>query len=337
MSKTKIKNQEWTVGITDFISPPAVIEQEAFGEAKFIFLTDWRQSAENRKLWQEADALLVWHWVMDQETIDTLDRCRIVVRYGVGYDLVDVEALIKKHIPFCNTPDYGTEEVADAACGMILAIQRKLLAYDRACRFYETGWQENLLKPVQRTSEQTLGIIGVGRIGTAVVNRMKPFGYHILGYDPYQPSGHEKAIGYQRTHSLEELLQQSDIVSIHCPLTAETRGMVDRDFLARMKPGASLVNTARGKIVADLDDIEQALQSGQLAYIAFDVLPEEPPQVHSLLEAWRKDQPEIAPRILINPHVAWYSERAWYEMRYKAAETARLFLCEGKLRNQITE
>ena len=113
--------------------------------------------------------------------------------------------------------------------------------------------------------------------------------------------------------------------------------MVDTAFLGRMKPGASMVNTARGKIVADLDCIEQALQSGHLAYVAFDVLPEEPPQEHSLLDGWRTDQPKIAPRVLITPHTAWYSERAWYEMRYKAAETARLFLCEGKLRNQIIE
>ena len=330
-------NINWLVGITDYIPPPAEVEQEAFGEAEFVFLNDWRQSAENRKPWQEVDALLVWHWAMDQETIDILDCCRIVVRYGVGYDLVNVGALRQKQIPFCNTPDYGTEEVADVACGMILVIQRKLLAYDRACRFYETGWQEHLLKPIQRTSEQTLGIIGVGRIGTAVVNRMKPFGYRILGYDPYQPSGHEKAIGYQRTQTREELLEQSDIVSIHCPLTEETRGMVDTAFLGRMKPGASLVNTARGKIAADLDCIEQALQNEHLAFVAFDVMPDEPLQEHSLLDAWRKDQSEIAPRILINPHAAWYSERAWYEMRYKAAESARLFLCEGKLRNQITE
>ena len=336
MSDTQT-TQKYLIGITDYITPPAAIEQEAFGEAKFIYLKDWRTSLEHRNQWQQVDALLVWHWVMDPETIDILDRCRIVVRYGVGYDLVDVKALVKQQIAFCNTPDYGTEEVADVACGMILAIQRKLLAYDRACRFYEKGWQEHLIKSIQRTSEQTLGIIGVGRIGTAVVNRMKPFGYRILGYDPYQPSGHEKAIGYQRTHTLEELLEQSDIVSMHCPLTSETRGMVNSDFLARMKPGASLVNTARGKIVADLDCVEQFLQSGHLAFIAFDVLPEEPPQEHSLLDAWRMDQPEIASRILINPHVAWYSERAWYEMCYKAAETARLYLCEGTLRNQITE
>ena len=329
------KMGEWIVGITDHIVPPADIEQEAFPGAEFRFLSDWRASEKSSEGWRQADALLVWHWVVDPATVALLDRCQIVVRYGVGYDLVDVQALAKRGIPLCNTPDYGTEEVADAACAMILTLQRKILAYDRACRGYAPGWQENLLRPHQRTSAQTLGIIGVGRIGTAVVNRMKPFGYRIVGYDPYQPSGHEKAVGYRRVHSLEELLSQADIVSVHCPLTTETRGMVDAKFLRGMKPGSSLVNTARGRILASLDCLEDALRSGHLASAALDVLPDEPPKDHPLIRAWREDAPWIRGRLLINPHVAYYSEQGWYEMRFKAAETARMYLVTGKLRNYI--
>lgn len=233
---------------------------DAFPEAEFRFFPDWRKEAAGRAAWQEADALLVWHWRVDQETVNLLEQCRILIRYGVGYDLVDVKALVTRQIPFCNTPDYGTEEVADAACGMILAIQRQLVAYDRACRRFDSGWQEHTMSPQQRTSCQRLGVIGIGRIGTAVVLRMKPFGYRILGYDPYLPSGHEKAVGYQRVESLEELLRQSDIVTIHCPLTEETRGMVNAKFLARMKPGSALVNTARGQIFSDLDCLQGAVQ-----------------------------------------------------------------------------
>jgi len=272
---------------------------------------------------------------VDQETVNVLDKCQVVVRYGVGYDLVDLAALTRRGLPLCNTPDYGTEEVADTACAMILAIQRKIREYDQMSRHIQTGWQENLLKPQQRSSSQTLGIIGVGRIGTAVALRMKPFGYRIMGYDPYQPSGHEKAVGYERADSLEELLQHADIVSIHCPLTDETSGMVNREFLQSMKQGASLVNTARGRILADLDCVEQALRAHQLHALALDVLPDEPPQTHALLTAWREQEPEIAGRVIINPHAAYYSEQGWHEMRYKAAETARMFLVEGKLRNRI--
>jgi len=327
--------KRWIVGITDHVVPPADIEQEAFPEAEFRFLPDWRRGDDARRAWQEADALLVWHWVVDAETVGLLDRCRIAIRYGVGYDLVDVGALAARDIAFCNTPDYGTEEVADAACGMILTLQRQLLAYDRACRHYDEGWQENLIHPQPRTSTRTVGVVGVGRIGTALVNRLKPFGYRILGYDPYQPSGQEKAVGYERTESLDDLLAEADIVTIHCPLTEETRGMIDAAFLGRMKPGSALVNTARGRILADLDCLQEALQSGHLAYAAMDVLPDEPPEDHPLLAAWREDAEWLRGRLLITPHVAYYSEEGWYEMRYKAARTARMYLVDGRLRNLV--
>ena len=327
--------RQWVVGITDHVVPPADIEREAFPEAEFRFLSDWRAAEENQEAWRQVDAILVWHWPVDRATLDLLERCKIIVRYGVGFDLVDVEAVAEHEIPFANTPDYGTEEVADTACSMILALQRKLVAYDRDCRRYTTGWQKHLLHPTWRTSERTLGLIGVGRIGTAVVNRMKPFGYRILGYDPYQPAGHEKAVGYHRVDSQTDLLKQADVVSVHCPLTEETRGMMDEAFFRQMKPGSLLINTARGGILADLDCLEEALRSGHLEAAALDVLPDEPPKDHPLIRAWRQDDDWIRGRLVITPHSAYYSERGSYEMRYKAAETARLYLVHGRLRNQI--
>lgn len=331
------KARRWKVGITDHIPPPADIEQQAFGEADFHFLGDWRADSSAAVQWRQMDALLVWHWPVDGQTVGMLDNCRILVRYGVGYDLIDVRALVAAKIPFANTPDYGTEEVADAACAMILNIQRQVLAYDRAARTFTDGWQEHVFTGQQRTNAQTLGVIGVGRIGTAVVNRARPFGFRILGYDPYQPSGHEKAVGYQRVHSLKALLAESDIVTVHCPLTSETRGMIDAAFLSRMKPGAALVNTARGRILASLDCLHDALRTGHLACACLDVLPDEPPAKHPLLDAWRADESWLAGRLVINPHAAYYSSQGWFEMRYKAAETARMALVEGRLRNIITE
>lgn len=326
----------WTIGITDHLVPPAQIESSAFPEARFVFLTDWRTNPEALETWRKVDAILVWHWAVDRDTTAVLDSCKVVVRYGVGYDAIDIPALSARGIPFCNTPDYGTEEVADTACAMLMALVRKVPQYDRVCRSFQSGWQEHTLPPHRRTSTRTLGIVGVGRIGTAVMNRMRPFGFKLVGYDPYQPSGHEKAIGYHRVGSLEALLEQSDVVSIHCPLTPETRGMIDAAFLERMQPGSILVNTARGGIVRGLDDIEVALRTGRLNGVGFDVLPSEPPVAHPLISAWRADEPWVAGRLLINPHTGYYSEEGWVEMRYKAAETARLFLVEGKLRNHIT-
>ena len=329
-------DDSWLVGITDRVPPPGDIERKAFPEAEFVFLPDWREGPAAEDQWRQVEALLVWHRKIDRPAVELLDRCRIAVRYGVGYDVFDLEALQARSIPACNTPDYGTEEVADTAAAMILALQRKIISYDRACRFYARGWQEHTQKPLERTSERTLGVIGVGRIGTALINRMKPFGFKILGYDPYQVSGHEKAVGYKRANILEELLAETDIITLHCPLTDETSGMVDEQFLRLMKHGASLVNTARGKIVKDLDCLEDALKTGHLASISLDVLPDEPPRDHSLIRAWRDDEEWLRGRLFINPHAAFYSERAFYEMRYKAAETARMYLLTGRLRNHLT-
>ena len=337
MQSTNSLDKQGVIGITDYVTPPADIEQKAFPEAEFIFLKDWKASPKSADQWRKVHAILVWHWHVEPETIKLLENCKIVVRYGVGYDAIDVAALAKKGIPFCNTPDYGTAEVADTACAMILAIQRKILAYHQACKRYTDSWQENLLKPHYRTSNQTLGVIGVGRIGTAVINRLKAFGYTILGYDPYLPEGHEKTVGYERAGSLKELLNRSDIVSINCDLNSETLGMVNQDFIDQMKPGSSLVNTARGKIIENLDCLEAALRTGYLNYIALDVLPDEPPVDHPLIMAWRDNNSWLEGRLLINPHSAYYSEAGWYDMRYKAAETARLYLLKNELRNKIDE
>lgn len=324
------------VGITDYVKPPFDIEGKAFDEdIEFIAFDSEDENTYDPDQLKRIDALLVWHAVVSRQTIQHLDNCKIVVRYGVGYDNVDIKTLQDLNIPFCNTPDYGTEEVADTACAMILNFQRKIQSYDIACRHYKSGWQEHVQPPLHRTSNQTLGIIGVGRIGTAVINRMKPFGYHIIGYDPYQPSGHEKAIGYERVYSHDELLGRADIISIHVPLTDETRGMINPEFLSKMKPGASIVNTARGKLVHDFDCIMESLQNNHLQSIVLDVLPEEPPPAHPLIEAWRTNEKWLDGRLVINPHAAYYSEQAWYEMRYKTAETAKLYIKDKILRNQI--
>lgn len=324
------------IGITDYVTPPFDIEREALGEAaEFVFLNSEREADFDPEVLGTLDALLVWHAAIGKRTAEALQKCKIVVRYGVGYDSIDLAALAAKGIPFCNTPDYGTEEVADTAAGFILALQRKILSYDLACRGFASGWQEHVQPPLPRLSGLALGVVGVGRTGTALMQRMRPFGVRLLGYDPYQPSGHEKAIGYSRTRSLGALLQEADIVSIHCPLSAETQGMVDQAFISRMKPGSILVNTARGGLIKSLDPIFDAIVSGHLSGAGLDVLPEEPPTPGLLIDGWRANDPRLAGRVIINPHTAYFSDQAWREMRYKAAETAQMFIDEGVLRNRI--
>jgi D-3-phosphoglycerate dehydrogenase len=326
----------YQVGITDYVRPPYDIEQEAFPDAKFVFLGTDREGLIEGKALQELDALMVWHMPITDITVPHLSSCRIVVRYGTGYENIHIPSLDRAGILFCNTPDYGTEEVADTACGMILDLQRRISSYDAASRQFSDCWQENLQRPIRRTHCRTLGLIGVGRIGTAVINRMKSFGYRIVGFDPHQPSGHEKAIGYHRVFTVGDLLATCDMVSIHCPLNEGTRGLINSETLALMKRGASLVNTSRGAIIANLQCLDAALRSGALSSVALDVLPEEPPPADDpLITAWRNRESWLDGRLIINPHTAYYSEEALYEMRYKASETIRLFLVEGKIRNRI--
>jgi D-3-phosphoglycerate dehydrogenase len=281
------------------------------------------------------DALLVWHARLTARTADALERCKIVVRYGVGVDVIDVEAFRKRQIAVCNTPDYGTEEVANTAASLLLNLWRKTSAYDFHAKQPRAGWQEHTLPPISRISQTTLGVIGVGRIGSTFVKRLQPFGCRILGYDPYKDAEYANSIGYERVGSIDTILLNSDAISLHCPLDDETRGIVDENFLARMKPQSILVNTARGGLFKDLDVLANALRSGHLSGAGLDVLPNEPPLDHPLISDWRNMEPALMGRLLITPHTAYYSDRSWAEMRHKAAETVRLYLKDGSLRNSV--
>ena len=324
------------VGITDYYRAPFDIEAEALGgDVKFIDFNSRNEDDFDEDALRQLDALLVYHARITDKTLAKLEKCKIIVRYGVGVDNMDLEALKKRKIPLCNTPDYGIEEIAATAASHMLNLWRRISAYDRACWTYEEGWAQNLLKPILRLSEATIGVVGVGRMGAAFIRFMKPYGCRILGFDPHQLPGHEDTVGYERIDTLDDLLSASDAISLHCVLTPETAGMVDQSFIDAMKPGALLVNTARGGLFKDLNVVEQGLKSGQLGGLGTDVLPSEPPVDHSLISAWREDAPWLQGRLIITPHTAHYSETALYDMRYLAAETAALFIDQNEFRNRI--
>jgi D-3-phosphoglycerate dehydrogenase len=324
------------VGITDYYRAPFDIEAKALGgDVKFIDFNSRNEDDFDEDALRQLDALLVYHARITDKTLAKLEKCKIIVRYGVGVDNMDLEALKKRKIPLCNTPDYGIEEIAATAASHMLNLWRRISAYDRACRTYEEGWAQNLLKPILRLSEATIGVVGVGRMGAAFIRFMKPYGCRILGFDPHQLPGHEDTVGYERIDTLDDLLSASDAISLHCVLTPETAGMVDQSFIDAMKPGALLVNTARGGLFKDLNVVEQGLKSGQLGGLGTDVLPSEPPVDHSLISAWREDAPWLQGRLIITPHTAHYSETALYDMRYLAAETAALFIDQNEFRNRI--
>jgi phosphoglycerate dehydrogenase-like enzyme len=290
-----------------------------------------------REDWARADALIVYYGVpIDRTLVERLDGCRILVRAGVGYDHIDIAACAARGIPVCNVPDYGTTEVADHAIALTLALARGLVSYHaRLLADPVAGWHWSGAPLVRRLRGGTFGIVGLGRIGTAASRRARALDMEVAFYDPYLPDGADLALGYRRYDSLEGLLAASDVVSLHCPLTENNRDMIDEAALAAFKPGALLINTARGGLV-DLAALEAALREGQLGGAGLDVLPAEPPDPdHSLLQAFRRREPGLDGRLLLTPHVAWYSPAGRADLRRKSAETVRDFLLTGRLRNCV--
>jgi phosphoglycerate dehydrogenase-like enzyme len=284
------------------------------------------------------DAVVVWHeMVIDPAFVAALKRCRIIVRAGVGFDHIDLEAAAGAGIPVANTPDYGTSEVADHAIGLMLALRRGIVSYHQNLVADPRGGFDYTRAPlVRRLRGRTFGIIGLGRIGIATAIRAKAFGMDVVAYDPYVSRGSEIAVGVDRVESLNDLLAMSDVVSIHCPLTEETRGLIDARALTRMKRDALLINTARGAVV-DVPALIEALRAGTIGGAGIDVLPVEPPREEDAVAvAYRgRNDPIIGDRLIVTPHAAWSSPESVSDARRLAVETAMLYLREGRLRNLV--
>jgi len=198
----------------------------------------------------------------------------------------------------------------------------------------EAAWatRELALPPVRRLRGLVFGVVGLGRIGLAAALRARAFGLEVAFHDPYPPPGAELSTGFRRHRALADLLSEADIVSIHCPTTRETERLIDAMALARMKPGAVLVNTARGGIV-DLDAVGEALRQGRLGAAALDVLPEEPPdRSHPLLAAWARQEAWLEGRFLLTPHAGFFTPESLADMRRLSAQAAADFLRDGSLR-----
>lgn len=287
---------------------------------------------------KSCNAMVVWHEMkVDRAILQSLDQCQIIVRAGVGFDHIDLEAAAELGIPVCNTPDYGTSEVADHAIGLMLALRRGIVSYHQHLVADPiNGFNYELAPIVRRLRGRTFGIIGLGRIGTATALRAKSFGMNVAIYDPLVSRGTEIAVGVDRKESLEELLAVSNVVSIHCPLTNETKGMINTTTLKLMQQDAILINTARGAIV-EIDDLLDALRRGVIAGAGIDVLPAEPPKADDALAlAYRgRADPIVGDRLLLTPHAAWSSPESVSDARRLAVETAMLYLREGKLRNLV--
>lgn len=256
----------------------------------------------------QADAVMVTYATITDDVIRQLERCAIIARMGIGLDNIDLDAATRHGIIVTNVPDYCIDEVSDHALALLLALARKVpQGHDLVRR---GGWAVTDLGPMHRVRGQTLGLVGFGRIARALARKAWALGLEIVVADPYLPQGAAEALG-ARPLGFDELLAISDVISIHAPLTAETRHLFNAQTFGAMKPGSALINTARGPLV-DEGALADALEAGRLSGAALDVLDREPPAPESPLLR--------LPNVILTPHTAYYSQESTAELQRKAAE-----------------
>lgn len=302
----------------------ASIEAAIFAHRADVDLFRVASSVELPAAVLECDGLISWHLVpLDRAVFERLTRCRAIVRAAVGFDNIDLAAAREKAISVANVPDYGTEEVADHTLAMALSLLRRLPRGNRVVTHGSWDWRE--VGGLPRIGQLRIGLIGCGRIGTAVVRRFQSFGCDVCVYDPYLRSGMEKALGVTRAEHLDALLERSDLVTIHAPLTSETRHLIGAAQLQQLQ-GKYLVNTARGAII-DGQALREAVGRNALRGVALDVFENE---AQAIPEEFR-DRDDV----ILSPHVAFYSDEALPELREKAARVLLDILTTGGHRNVI--
>jgi len=299
----------YKVVITDHDYPDLDQERKVFGAIGVEFVAGQCKDEDAViALARDADALLNEYAKLTPKVIEALENCKIIVRYGIGVDNVNIPAATKAGIMVCNVPTYGIHEVSDHVVGLFFSSIRKIPAMSETVK--KGRWDCNLGRPIYRIHGKTLGIAGFGNIARMVVQKLAPWNIKVLGYDPFISESVFKSHGVEKT-SFEQLLNESDFVSAHVPYTAETFHMFSYERFKQMKRGAIFINTARGPLV-DEDGLYRALQEGWLAGAALDVMEKEPPDPgHPLLSL---------PNVIITPHMAWYSVESAVDLQRMAAE-----------------
>jgi D-3-phosphoglycerate dehydrogenase len=313
------------VMITDCNHKDVAMEKTVFAEANLEFaLHQCKSEVDVIKHCQGAVAVVNQYAPMNRKVFENLPSLKCIVRYGVGYDNVNVDDATEFGIQVCNVPDYGTDEVADHALALMLTLVRKLHTVLPATK--AGSWDYKQTIPIRRARTQTIGVLGVGRIGGSFAKKVAALGYKVIGYDIKWKDEPHLIPPTLEAVSFEELITTSDIISIHTSLNETTRMLFDQTLFSRMKRGVILINVSRGGIV-DEEALVEALKSGQLASAAMDVAKQEPVGADSALLRHEN--------LLVTPHMAWYSEEAALEMKRKAAEEAVRFIRGEAVHNPI--
>lgn len=301
--------------ITDYMGDDTVVEEADLRRAgiePFVAptkrLEDWIDEA------RDADAIMCRHAVIDAAVIGQLTRCRIIARYGIGFDNVDVDAARAAGVPVTNVPGFCVPEVAEHVIGLMLAVERGIGLFDSMIR--SGGWQPSRLPEIRPLGGLRFGILGAGRIGIAVAERVKAFGMLVSAYDPYASiPDWISSVG-----SVDDLFSHADVVSLHVPLLDQTRSIVNSSLLSRMKPGSTLINCARGGL-CDEAALVKALEDGTLRGVGLDTFVAEPLPPDSLLRRH--------PRAVCTPHVAYFSIRSLKEAKKSCVQEV-IAVCSGK-------
>ena len=287
-----------------FAQEEAMCKREGYCLARY----QCRTADEVLSVAAAADALLVQYAPITAEVIRSLKRCKVIVRYGIGVDMIDLVAAAQGGIPVCNVPDYGIDEVADHAMALALTLCRQLPWFDREVR--NGAWPSSAATPLLRLSEMTFGILGLGRIGRAVLERARPFGFRFVTAGTSQSAEELTALGVTRL-DWDALFEQANVLSLHMPLTDQTRHMVAGRRLQQMKPSSIIVNTARGGLI-DTQALAEALLAGSIAAAGLDVFEGEPLASDHPLRGCQN--------ALLTPHLAYYSSSSIELLQRLASE-----------------
>lgn len=309
------------VVFTDYLEPDLNWEAEQCREMGIDLAAYQLKTAgpdELARVTCDADIVVTNMAQMNDRVIAAMQRCKLIIRHGIGYDNVDIQAAAERGIQVVNIPDYCVNEVAEQALTLIMASQRKLLQQNRALRLSAQAgtWQFEDVDPVYRLAGKTVGIVGFGRIGSTVFRMLQGFGVNFVITDPYINEERKQQFGIS-TAPLEQLLRMADVVTVHVPLKwEETYHMFDAPQFELMKPTAVLVNTSRGAVV-NLDALDHALRQGRPAMAGIDVYEKEPPAAAmSLLDN---------PKVICTPHLSWLSVESGESIRHKIVEDIRRF------------
>lgn len=302
-------NHKWEVVITDYNYPDLNIERDVLGRwGAQVVPTQCSTPEQVMEAAKNADALIAQYAPITAEVIAHLSRCKVLGRYGIGVDNIDVDAATARAIAVVNVPSYCEDEVSDHALSMLLSWVRRIPHYTEEIRRGTWDWKTG--RPIHHLGGKVLGLLGFGKIARTLARKVKAIGLEVIAFDPYLPPETFAREGVTPV-GWDELLSCSDFLSVHVPLTSETRHLIDGATLAKMKPTACLINTARGWVV-DEAALAETLRTGRLGGACLDVMETEPPPKESPLLAM--DQ------VLLSPHVGWYSEESQAELRRKLVE-----------------